>query len=669
MFAQGGAAVNGTEDIQNGEVRAQALVFVSYATSDRKKALSVCEALERRGATCWISCRDVEPGENYQEAIVRHVREARAMVLVFSDAANNNDEIKKELSLASRYRVPVLALRIEDVDPSDAFAYELSTRQWIDAFAGWDRSLDALARKIGQIADVSIDKQKLANDRAEGVSRRVRPPRAMIVGAALTAMVLVIAIAAWLLLRPGAAAAHSMFVRLAGFDRLSPDIPAGLPDALGDEIMAAFTDDGTVGVSTAAEPSAGTEPAYALSGTVRREVDQIRVIAKLGNERSGTTLWSNTFKYKSTDIARIPRWIAVDVGNLVRCGLFAASTYPKALPDPVLSDYLQFCQSMFQSQPTRALDFARKVVAAAPDFSWGWSAVAMTAGVATLNDPRGTQAAALQKEAFAAAARAIALDRSNSEAFQVKSYLINQNDLVGRETLLKQALVARPLASWSEHYSYGALLDEVGRTREAIEQYRRSIDVVALHGPSHTALGVALLAQGKAKEAKTHFDAAADISTLPGDRNGQARMYAVLDKNYAAVLQLLDDPASGLSVETTAACRTALRALQTGNEQDRMTATKALASLSPANTGVTVVVLLAALGANSEALGAVETRVRNGFPELRSYLFNPAFAKARVDPSFPGVAQRLGLMRYWKTTHTKPDVCLAKVVPTFCRMI
>ena len=109
-------------------------VFISYATADRKQALSVCKAIERRGTACWISMRDVEPGENYQEAIVHSIRNARAVVLVFSQAANSSDEIKKELSLASRYHVPVMALRIEDVEPSDAFAYELSTRQWIDAF-------------------------------------------------------------------------------------------------------------------------------------------------------------------------------------------------------------------------------------------------------------------------------------------------------------------------------------------------------------------------------------------------------------------------------------------------------------------------------------------------------------------------------------------------------
>src|SRR5206468_11712970 len=114
--------------------------------------MSVCKAIERRGPKCWIASRDVAPGENYQEAIVRSLRTARAMVLVFSGAANNSDEIKKELSLASRYHIPVMALRIEDVEPSDAFAYELSTRQWIDAFEGWDKSVDALVRQLAQIA-------------------------------------------------------------------------------------------------------------------------------------------------------------------------------------------------------------------------------------------------------------------------------------------------------------------------------------------------------------------------------------------------------------------------------------------------------------------------------------------------------------------------------------
>jgi hypothetical protein len=347
-------------------------VFISYATADRKHALSVCKAIERRGTNCWVSARDVAPGENYQEAIVQAIRNAPAMVLVFSQAANNSDEIKKELSLASRYRVPVMALRIEDVEPSDAFAYELSTRQWIDAFEGWDRSIDSLVSRIREISPGTMTDPPVALRRAP------RPLRGLFVAGALTFLVLLVA-GAWFVLRPPAVAAHPMEVRLAGFQLLSADLPATMRDTVRDEIVAAFNQDGVVGISTASGPPPGAAPAYALGGTIQRDGPSIRVITRLTNERSGTTLWSNSFDYDAGQASRVPRHIAVDAGNVIRCGLFGASTYRKALPDSVLRDYLQFCQGHWDPnlrEGRKALVPAERVVAAAPDFSWGWAAVA-----------------------------------------------------------------------------------------------------------------------------------------------------------------------------------------------------------------------------------------------------------------------------------------------------
>jgi hypothetical protein len=167
--------VNEPAPVSSDDRRGSRPVFVSYATADRKQALSLCKSIERRGVKCWISTRDVEPGENYQEAIVRSIRSAPAMVLVFSAAANESDEIKKELSLASRHRVPVIALRIEDVEPSDAFAYELSTRQWIDAFDGDEASIDSLVGRIDKLsgADPPVTTAAAAaRRRGHGASRR-----------------------------------------------------------------------------------------------------------------------------------------------------------------------------------------------------------------------------------------------------------------------------------------------------------------------------------------------------------------------------------------------------------------------------------------------------------------------------------------------------------------
>ena len=135
-----------------------------------------------------------------------------------------------------------------------------------------------------------------------------------------------------------------MTVRLAGFERLSPDLPANISDAVDAEIEAAFNSVGVIGVSTAPAPAPGAAPAYALGGTIQRDGKNVRVITRLTNERSGATLWSNNHDYDGGEVARVPRRIAVDTGNVVRCGLFGASTYRKALPDPVMRDYMLYCQ-------------------------------------------------------------------------------------------------------------------------------------------------------------------------------------------------------------------------------------------------------------------------------------------------------------------------------------
>jgi hypothetical protein len=129
-----------------------ALVFISHSSQDHEVAVRVCEALEQRRLGCWLASRDVSPGENFQEAIVRAICAVRAMVLVFTGSANNSDEIKKEIALASHYHLAVIPVRVEDVMPTGAFLYELSTRQWIDAFDDWDRAMSRLADQIGGMA-------------------------------------------------------------------------------------------------------------------------------------------------------------------------------------------------------------------------------------------------------------------------------------------------------------------------------------------------------------------------------------------------------------------------------------------------------------------------------------------------------------------------------------
>ncbi len=61
-------------------------MFVSYASQDAAVANAVVDALEHQGIRCWIAPRDVKPGAQYADAIVRAINEAKTLVLVLSQS-------------------------------------------------------------------------------------------------------------------------------------------------------------------------------------------------------------------------------------------------------------------------------------------------------------------------------------------------------------------------------------------------------------------------------------------------------------------------------------------------------------------------------------------------------------------------------------------------------
>lgn len=110
-------------------------VFISYSSKDKPTADAACAALESRGIRCWIAPRDVYPGEEYAASLVRALHESRVMVLVFSSGANRSPQVLREVERAVSRGVPILPLRIEDVPPSEAMEYYISSRHWLDALS------------------------------------------------------------------------------------------------------------------------------------------------------------------------------------------------------------------------------------------------------------------------------------------------------------------------------------------------------------------------------------------------------------------------------------------------------------------------------------------------------------------------------------------------------
>lgn len=65
--------------------------FISHDFADAEVAQRVCAELERSGFRCWIAPRDVRPGQEYPEEIVRGIELSKCLVLILSKQANGSN--------------------------------------------------------------------------------------------------------------------------------------------------------------------------------------------------------------------------------------------------------------------------------------------------------------------------------------------------------------------------------------------------------------------------------------------------------------------------------------------------------------------------------------------------------------------------------------------------
>jgi hypothetical protein len=164
------------------------IAFISHAKTDAKQAQDIAAALEARGVPCWIAPRDVEPGRNFGDEIIRGIEASRAFILVLSSSSNGSDFVAKELATAVGKKKTVFPIRIEDVEPSPSLALFIAGTHWIDALGG------KLGGETDRLASLFLGQPKPAPApipvRAAPKSRwGRRAAMAMAAAAALTALI------------------------------------------------------------------------------------------------------------------------------------------------------------------------------------------------------------------------------------------------------------------------------------------------------------------------------------------------------------------------------------------------------------------------------------------------------------------------------------------------
>ncbi len=111
-------------------------IFISYASEDALIANQMCEIIEAQGMSCWMAPRDVPSGADYPKSIIRAIKNSQLVVLVFSTHSMKSNHVTSEILSGFNKGLPIIAVRVEDIEPNEQMEYLLSTKNWLDALSG-----------------------------------------------------------------------------------------------------------------------------------------------------------------------------------------------------------------------------------------------------------------------------------------------------------------------------------------------------------------------------------------------------------------------------------------------------------------------------------------------------------------------------------------------------
>ena len=134
-------------------------IFLSYHSSKVELVEHLAKYLERNGIKSWYAARNIRSGEEWDESIHNAIKNCTAVVLLFCSQADASIQVKREMSLADKYKKPVFWLRIERVEPNN-LSYFLSATQWLDWLDMRDITLEKLVEDIKNVHRIITNEDK-----------------------------------------------------------------------------------------------------------------------------------------------------------------------------------------------------------------------------------------------------------------------------------------------------------------------------------------------------------------------------------------------------------------------------------------------------------------------------------------------------------------------------
>lgn len=137
-------------------------LFISHSSEDAEAALALVADFENRNITCWVAPRDIPMGSSYHEEIVQAIENSRAVLLLFSSAANKSEHVLREVELAAQGKKPILPLRIDVSEPVGGLKYMLANKQWVERKALGNRLVETIEQLLagGRTIRTGVDEAR-----------------------------------------------------------------------------------------------------------------------------------------------------------------------------------------------------------------------------------------------------------------------------------------------------------------------------------------------------------------------------------------------------------------------------------------------------------------------------------------------------------------------------
>jgi TolB-like protein len=651
-------------------------IFLSYSRDDQATARRFAEAFEREGLSVWWD-QTLRSGEAYDQVTEKALKEARAVVVLWSKRSVDSRWVRAEATLADRNKtlMPVM------IEPCERpIMFELTHTADLGHWNG-----DSNDRAwLSYLADV---RRFVASDtpaaQAVPLPKPDQPRRRRNLGIAMAAVsLLAVGAGLWALSRKGnapavaaastvPAAAPEVTLAVLPFADMSPAKDQEyFSDGLSEEILNQLAQ--IKGLAVTARTSSfsfkgrnedmrviGEKLGVAnlLEGSVRKEGKELRITAQLINSRSGAHLWSQTYDRKLSGVFALQEEIAKDVTRALSIKLDVGDMSRARGGTTDVEAYDRFLQARSllhqfgAAQMVRASALYREALAIDPAFALAWHGLYTTLGYSLVAFPG--KAVAIRKEMEQASTRlaALAPDAWWTRAAHADQFMLKRQWREAGEAADAALLGTSDVDALAMH---AAFLMSVGRIDEAVEdlQQARRADPLSLRisGLLQLYLDVA----DRPEEAQSEFERSKDLA---GDHGRP---------EWAAFLRLWRR-----SDADPVAVRAALRALPGDRslEHELLKLDKpvpALAAIRRAfnETGIDNWAPLTAISFYADHYGDEElalTAMRRSFLEFNKVNFEglwwPFQSGLRADPRFKDLLRELGLADYFRSSGNWGHFC------------